>query len=501
MFALLLVTAVVLVGIISHAAVVTHRAIDQLHTAHDLMRHLVHETKAAPFRTLANALTGSDNSPTHLNTGLHLQVEPVDNKEQVRTENQTPFGQHSSSFDCWVFLDLNQYFIVSDSVTPQFVIVRGPGSDQPNLMVTSLDGVMRPWDVVSNTSFNLSNFIRLWDTLASANLASRIASIDSDAGAMIVGTPMYYSSAAFRQDYEVTKSSRVEVDPKISPPTFTGIVQREDYIKSRTRDSSMRSISWQVQYSDDILAKWQGKGLHTLVAAHCIGKVNGEAVKNLVTMPAALHYDRFDWPGAWIQRAIETGFLSQDRAPSSQSFGIAFPDLYRESKGIESLSFDEIQGQLTNRLRVGNEDQSVSLLGVSFPIDILRTVGVAIILLLQLYATLHLAETVRRMSGSTLGDPGAFKPWVMLYGGSIALVVSVGIVVAPSLATIVITLHHIRGEIPKTFGGAIGVIGMILSCVVAVFGLCKVHKLRREARRHRQAPRKQELTAENGTDP
>ena len=493
MFVSLLVSAVVLIGVLSHATTVIQEAIDQLNTVRKLMMYLDNEAQGASVRPLATLLTGSD-SLSDFNTGFLLQLAPVEQQEPSRATQEARFNQPPSKLECMVVLDLTQYFFVPDNAGHHYITVHGSPNGQPNLFVRSLDGSGRPWDVVSSTSLNLSNFIRLWDTLASMKRAGRIVLIDPHAGAMITGTPMGYSRAAFRVDYEVDESTIVEVAANVWRPTVTGIVLLKDFINSRTNDPSLNPISWDTQYPEDVLTKWDTGEFEALTSARCFGKRNGEAVQYLVTMPAALRYESFDWLHAWGRRAIETGYLEKIDVPTSQSFAVAFPDLYRESKDMESLDIEELEGLLMSRSS-SRSDQSVSFFGVSIPAGLLRTVGILLIFVLQTHSILHLVETVTRMSDSVPGDPGAFKPWIMLYQGPFALFVSICILFAPSLVAIVVVLHLVEGEFSSSVSVVTSVVGMILSWTVTVFGLVNVRKLRREAKKHRQASTAQNPTA------
>jgi len=112
------------------------------------------------------------------------------------------------------------------------------------------------------------------------------------------------------------------------------------------------------------------------------------------------------------------------------TFGRSFPELLKWSKGTEGSSFKEVERRLSDRLDQGSD--SLRVFGAQLPFGRLSQIGIAVILAVQVYLALHLAQLLR------LGVRASAQPraaWIGCYRTYPALAVTWGtIVVLPSYA-------------------------------------------------------------------
>ena len=129
---------------------------------------------------------------------------------------------------------------------------------------------------------------------------------------------------------------------------------------------------------------------------------------------------------------------------------------------------------------------------LSIPHNPLRNIGVILIVLFQLYAALHLRQAALRMTDSGKGDPGALKPWIMLYEGDLAFFAARGAVLAPfaaaSVTAVAIVTRLVKTDSIVSIMGLLTVSALFLSGALAWLSLRACVDLRRESRRHRKGP-------------
>ena len=191
----------------------------------------------------------------------------------------------------------------------------------------------------------------------------------------------------------------------------------------------------------------------------------------------------FDWANAWVEQAVLSGRLPRGTSTDSRRFDLAFADLNNEAEGLGSLEFDELRDWL--QLRIDTHSQGVAVLGISIPPNLVRLLGVILIVAVQSYAVVHLAEASTRMILSSRGDLGVFIPWVMLYSSTESRLESYGLLASVPISSVILV---VRMAEYTPFSSPLvwtSFSGLLISVALFAYSVARVKKLRGRAIIHR----------------
>jgi hypothetical protein len=122
-------------------------------------------------------------------------------------------------------------------------------------------------------------------------------------------------------------------------------------------------------------------------------------------------------------------------------FQESFPDLSRLSKGLDSLSLEQLEDHI-GELRASGSD-SVEIFGAKLPVDFLRTWGILILFGVQLYYYLHIRQ-YHDVFGSERTEPSF--PWIACYESKVSRFVYLASVTVLPVATAVFLPLSQRSE-------------------------------------------------------
>ena len=506
---MLLVSALVTVGVFFQESNRLQRALAELEIVISLMAHWHAETISESTYPLTRILAGvaASDPDKHATFKLHLVPFNKLSREEIYSGR------------CTVTLDLTQYLFVNKDGKTEYIAIQHNNNGTQEILVQSFYHEKRLWQPVEETPTNLLGFSKLWDKLVASGKAARIVSIDPDAGTSVrtvlvvieKAKPIpYFGPRLFRSTekevyyevkesnnfaanssvalmipmhYEVKESSLVAIVQESHNPLNISILPLHDYADAQLNGRTLRDVAnlegKYGKYADAILDSWEGRDINALTAWKCFDDEKQHEYD--VEIPVKLEYQNFDWVQNWVDQVIQTKRLAPGTIADSRPFAEAFADLDQESKGLESLAFKELQDWMN--LRIDREGEAITILGISVPPHLLRLFGIFFIIVVQAYATLHLAEAAVRMERSTQGDLGAFKPWVMLYNNAAAKCATFVVIFTPPLAALTLVIRLTVDEL----SGWISIFGAILSLILSIFALNNARRLRLAAQSHRQA--------------
>ena len=469
-FVMLVVCAVVAVSILLRETDRLRRANAEMEAISGLMKHW-RDKSSAQSSQLAAIVAGRVPQQDRY-TSFKLDVVALNNAAR-------------KPFQCTVTLDLSQYFFVPAGSREPVLVATSPGTaGAPPSFKSWEHQVGVTWNVVRQVPTNVLSFSKLWNVLVASKRAAYMRKVIPTAG-----TLQGYANSSDDDTpyYRIDKSVEIQLDPDPSRPIHTGVLLPRDFAARQVDGENLDAAIWKRKYPDEILDLWAKENVAALTSGKCHNESNkGGSWEGIVTIPVRLKYEEFfDWPLRWVRRAIESKHLAEGTSVNSRSFSDAFPDLHREAKGLERLDLNSLSEWL--RTRIDSEGQ-IAVMGVSFPQDVLRLFGVVLMLAFQAYTTLHLSEVVTRMKLSAPGDPGAFKPWIMLYEGVGARCAAVGSIFAPPVAALVLVVRLAEGGL-WVFSVPLwsSIIGLVLSVVLSISSLTRVGELRSKAREHRRS--------------
>ena len=164
------------------------------------------------------------------------------------------------------------------------------------------------------------------------------------------------------------------------------------------------------------------------------------------------------------------------------SFEGRFASLTAEAEGLELLPLFDLADWI--QLQSDKSAATVEIFGVKLPSVATKSLGVLIVLTMQLYTLLHLQNVHLRIRSSKTGDPGAFQAWILLYQGRLAGIASFAIVLVPtSIASAVFWLASADASAGSPLLVA-SVISVLLSWFVAAIAAKQVRGLRHAVTRH-----------------
>ena len=482
MFVMLLVCAFVTVGVLFRDTDRLHRALAEAEIVVGLMAHWHYETRDPRSDPLGRIIAGpaSTEPDSVLSFELHLVPLQYENRE------------HFDDVQCTVELDLRHYFFVTTDGDVNYIAVYDNAPGGSELLQSLFGGGGRIWEQAPLTPTDLSSFAKLWDVLVASREAARITSVEPSLGTMKDSKLLSReggNSDRIRTSYRVDKSMQVEVGHKVRNSVETGIEVPRDFVERGINGRKIPAAIWTHKYPDIILDLWAIRDVDALTLGRCYNhNVQTDNVTvHPVILPATIEFSLFDWVGAWVDQAINSGRLKRGTVVASRPFDEAFADLLREATRLESLDLEDLKAWL--KYRIDTESKESVFLGVSVPSSVLRLVGIALMVAAQAYATLHMAEAAARMRRSAGGDPGAFKPWIILYDGVAARFGAFCVIVVPSLAVLLVLERLTEGKMPASTLGWISLIGLVVSVGLSILALTRSKQLRIAAQdHHRHCP-------------
>ena len=499
-FVMLVVSALVVVGILVDDVSRLKRGVDDAETIQGLMNLWRSETRDedSPV-SVAYILAGSASEIPDGAATFRLRLAPRGSSKD------------DAVIECRVNLDLGQRFFVPEKGRVQEILVRRSGKFESGSEIqvgwrgSSGEPVWNEW-FLKQPPYSLRSYSRFWDILVLSGGSARIetAEIEKslargisafDQGFLIHTAPTSpdregYWQISFTPNYHVIQVKMLSEDsqPEEKETTIApvGMYTRPmDWGEGGQplRHEVLRTTDW-----NDKIKDWKNEGFDTAALSLCRGHEGSESRTYPVVFPVKLSTERFDWTEAWIDRAIEDGHLSKELRPKMSNklrlpFVQAFPDLYSETKDLESLELDAVHGWLQGRL--DRRGRSIEVAGIGIPRPLLSSLGLFLILVVQGYAARHLSEAASRMKFSADGDPGAFQAWIVLYDGLLSLSAAIGIVVAPTGSALTATWLLQAGGFWTPYALASGT-GVIVSLTLASYSVRNLLRLRIEAQRHRE---------------
>ena len=495
-FVMLIVTALVVIGILVEDVSRLKRAVDDADTIQGLMNLWRSETrdKDGPV-SVAHILAGPVSAAPGAKRRFRLGLAPSSD------------SKGDALISCTVGLDLGQRFFVPENGQVQKIVVRASNKFESgreiNVEWRSHSGEARwtEW-LLKQPPYNLRSFSKFWDMLVSSGGSARVNATE-------IKKYLLQGLSAFDEDITFDTSSKeghwvvsglpnfkvasVKVfsdDAELDEQEIT-IAPVDRYVRSMDFGEHGQPLSIYVSRVTDWnerIEEWTNAETDTAAVGLCHGIGDSEAKLYPVVFPVKFQNERFDWTEAWIERAFEHGHLSKELQPGMSNrlrlpFVQAFANLHREAEGLESLELDALHGWLQRRLdRQGNR---IEVAGIGIPRTLIRSLGLFLILVVQVYTATHLSEAVFRMKRSAASDPGAFQAWIVLYDGLLSLCAAVGIVVAPAAAALVV-IWVLHGGAFWTFYALVSGIGLVFSLMLASYSVRKVFRLRAETQRHRK---------------
>ena len=466
-FVTLLVCLLVVLSIFFDDTYGLSNALEEMKLANGLMAVWHQETSLASNKPLTEIVSRKPPPRKTTPTAFELTIAPL---------NHT---QSAAQTRCTAHLHLNQRFFVNKDQEVNNIRI---GPDRSIRVVRLIDVnrySIEPW-LVESYPTTLRDFSLLWNTLQSSNQIAYISQ-DNIREAIDIGL--------LRRDteiYKVLDSKLTKLPPRLALETT--IEKMDFYLTGIESSPELKQFASTEEFISTV-ALWRSLNFDTVAATNCViaRSARNERRYVLFTPVSIWQASGFSWTEEWLRKAMESKFVSKDNfiriaSLAERDFANVFPNLSREAAGLESLDLLALQGWLEQGLR--ETSQSIELGGVRVSMDPLRYFGMLVILVVQGYAVLHLAEARRRMQGEKAIDPGAFQPWLVLYGQALCVAASIVILVAPAVATFAAFFRFLEEEV-QVLTTLLAAVVCASSVALTIFAISEASKLRRAALGHR----------------
>ena len=211
------------------------------------------------------------------------------------------------------------------------------------------------------------------------------------------------------------------------------------------------------------LIDWERDPDHKILVGHCFPDDAGKFAQAFrVAVRARVKFTSSDWSTLLFERASDL----QEQLGRVPSFNEAYPNLNRWYVGHEGKNYGALHKVLTKEMPP--DVKTVSFFEVTVPFELLHDSGIVLILLCQIYATLHLIEVRRRMEHCALGDPGAFVPWILLYSQEWARTISLLLLAVPAFVIVWILSLSVLTTLGERPNGDVGVLFWLVCKVASV---------------------------------
>ena len=399
------------------------------------------------------------------------------------------------SLRCKLYLDLRNPLFVNRSDSLSYVALRRIEGDLPILLATMNANEIHPWDLSKKIPINYRGFQEIWNFLATNPKIARIESVTPDKGIafvlaenLILARMTGNTKDVYSFPYEIEVIGKpYTVLKQTDRHVQMGIVLRSNLKEKLDRHYSIQGKRDAVdaEFAERV-ETWERKQTEVLTSGRCYSEnvarwpVTEDYV--VIIIPVKVNYEKYNWIHEWfVQAGIDN--ISTEAA----QFDEKFPALFREAAGFENISLNELEKFL--QYRIENVPKNISIMDIDISFSILRSFGVIFVVFLQAYAIVHLYEVRRRMAYAARGDTGAFQPWILLYHGAAAGLVSVLFLVSPTMATLMVLFSF--DTVKSIYSTPLGIscfVLMVVSLVLTCVALWNARELRRTAIFHRRAP-------------
>lgn len=387
------------------------------------------------------------------------------------------------TIECSVVLDLNQYFFAPNEDGAQYVAASSQGPIRAAMLDAPNSRRRQAWSVTRSPE-DLRGFSELWDILASNPRAVRFADHPTAVG-IRKGVVVHDSHI-----YTVVKETEhPDISPKDTRETVIAHVDKYANIKTKTRGPSGNLQMMPSPYWSAVVKEWKAENFDTVAASTC--RTNVDGTKDgpfLFVFPVRFRQQTLFWNELWFNRALSKKLIPSDSQikivnRTRLSFRQAFPNLTREADGLESLKLNDLR--LWMEKQATESGQSIEVGGIRVPRGLLRLIGVFVIVAIQAYAVLHLAEATTRMAEPPRSDPAAFQAWIVLYNSLSSRFASVCMLATPPIATFAILVRLHEGYVsPAT--SIVTVLVSFASAMLTLYSIDKASELRQRALSHRR---------------
>lgn len=396
------------------------------------------------------------------------------------------------------------YFVTTDDRVENLVV--RSTANGPRLFVAPLDDNSSPSNLFPLSPVSVADFKDLWNELTLSTVRAYVESVDESSGAFLFPNtgsgptnllPVSKSVELVTNLPSSWKETVAESHGEFVPAVPTGLVMlgelREEHFLNSPFIVQAMLLAW--SHSSYLM----GEPSRTLNRKRdrnflvLMGRCYPDGDTQKLTRPlrvavrAQIRYMDTNWTENLF---VRTGNLKEQfgRAPQ---FTEAFPNLSRRLVRHERHTFDEVKDVL--QADMPPEVSEISFFDVTVPFDFLYDLGIVVVLLCQIYATLHLVEVKARVARSDLGDPGAFVPWIILYRQRWAQVISVSLLGVPFLVVFRVLYISVFPTLADRSSNDPNVLFQLL-CVVVVLLLTVIswqswEALSRQADAHRAATR------------
>lgn len=480
-FIMLIVTAIVAVANLAENVEGLNRALLEARTVVRLTE--LSKTKLEGYESvsLPRILAGPAPSSSKVREFVGLRLVPVDG------------GSNDDQVLCRIDVDLSEYHLRLRFGPVRYVRVVPSGragaqrvASPPSPLDRELWKHSPDYWYTRRPPENLVEFAALWNALYSS---PRRAALTTDSLADQVGEGVVFTQGSL---YTVQGSfSRKYKDPTDRQELFFASLTNYRFktIEPITFTNGMPESlpNWDM---DQRLKRWSNEGYHTLGSSFCLNADGRRDDRFLLVFPVTMEEEPFDWTSEWIERLGMQGLLSEDdlrtaRGGVAGRFSETFPNLSDVIAEFGTRELESLPDLLRERL--DKSGSSIEIAGIALPGNLLSSLGLFIILVVQAYAARHLAEAAARMGTSADGDPGAFQAWIMLYQGRFSSWTAYAIVAAPTLAAaaVLANLYYpFSFTTPFFWAGGVAV---LLSLVLTIWSVRNLGRLRDAADHHRQA--------------
>lgn len=492
---LLIVSALVILGTQIQDSNRLQRASLEASVVSGLMSYLHSQVPASGAHSISHVLTGHLDTPLEQQLTYELQIVPYGIRYM---KMHVFFGLHrkyepiGDAEMCAIALDKSRHFLVDENGLPQHITVERDAPSRMNLWSNSRVGDVTSWAPLSHVTGDLASFKQLWNTLHATYGAATIRSANFSETSMTVPYEELDRSrltdVLLRSDsvtFAVEKNTPTHLKESLEVGRVVKILENGDtHGKEKNTILSCGSGTGQ-KYSNQPCDTWSKRDFLVSIQAKCnkAGARGAAYSASFSAVPATFDFFSFSWLESWARSARQAGYIAEDDRAVGRLFSTAFPALSREAEGLESLDLQQLAAWL--EILADTEGQNIEVAGVALPWRHIRLFGIAIILVLQAYVALHLREAYRRMRYSAAGDPGAFRPWIMVYGGRVPRVVTAVSLVVPFLASSVVVARVGESGLLLSLLGVASIVGSIASGGLVMVSMVYAEKLHFQAKRHR----------------
>ncbi|WP_306260968.1 hypothetical protein [Pararhizobium sp. IMCC21322] len=467
-FAMLLVVAIVTVGFLTQSTSRLDRAISQAETIQGMIGYIMDEVQTSQeipnlSRLLLGAVPRADTAlQTFDITFTRASPSPLENSALP------------TSLRCRATVDLSYYFYPDRKLGAQNINFTDEMSGEYSLLLSTFGAGGQSWSSTPRLPKDLAELEVFWNVFAETGEAVRMTNVKPQ-----LAYAELYSGETDTSVYYVAESYLPVEEPLNERLVMPGLSQFQEYFE---RPDGEMMPDFLRKLPPMISEPWVEHDVDGFTQSECIN-LDATLWPGWIRIPAEYNYETTNWIGAWFEQSDGAGYVQDNFRPHREKFKSVFQELSVETSGLESLTFSDARKWL--RTRAVASKQSVEVFGVEVPGELLRITGISLIVMMQLYTTIHLLEAKRRLAISELGDPGAFEPWIVLYDSPIARYAATASYIAPIGAAILVFINVMQNEGLESWGALIAALGLLVAFLLGSISTREAMGIRREAHRHR----------------